>query len=203
MKTFLYTLFMALGMLCMLGACRKDIAWSDSRILPADGWTSSQSIEFNLDPAAYEKPVANRFAEYTARAIGDTTDRIIGDYHATLALRYRQNCNAAQIRIITEKTGLNEPTVTDTLCFDLFDTNGAPIGTGRLGIYEISIPLPGIFHIKEGTILTLQPIEYADTIRGLSDITLYLSSADDKYNQSSVTAGSAQKGLPKRYTIKH
>ncbi|MDE5842945.1 MAG: gliding motility lipoprotein GldH [Muribaculaceae bacterium] len=168
-------LCVALGMIIMLGACRRDILWSESKSIPAAGWTFAQPLDFVLDPAAYEPPLPNKFAEYTARAIGDTTERIIGSYHAALSLRYRHNCNAEAVALIAEKYGLNEPTVCDTLCFRLFNTDGAPTGKGRLGIFETTIQLPGIFRVKEGTILSIRPIEYADTISGITDITLFLS----------------------------
>ncbi|MDE6811447.1 MAG: gliding motility lipoprotein GldH [Muribaculaceae bacterium] len=170
-----FIICVALGMAIMLGACRKDILWSESRLLPAEGWTSQHPVDFILDPAAYEPPLANKFAEFTARAIGDTTERIIGNYHATLALRYRYNCNAGAITIIAEKYGLNEPVSTDTLKLRLFNDDGTPAGKGRLGIFESSVTLPGVFAVKEGTVLSIRPLEYADTISGLTDITLFLS----------------------------
>lgn len=164
----------ALGIILLLGACRKDILWSESKRLPADGWTTEHSIDFNLDPAAYEPPPANRFAEFTARSIGDTTARIIGTYHAFLSLRYRSDCNAAKIGLIVEKFGLSEPTSTDTITLTLFDASGSPTGKGRLGIYETGTPIAGEFHVKEGTILSVRPISYCDTIFGLSSLSLFL-----------------------------
>lgn len=177
MKLTPHILCVALGLISLLGACRRDIVWSESRSIPSNGWTSSMPLDFILDPAAYEPPAANRFAEYTARAIGDTTERIIGSYHASLSLRYLKNCNAEVLDLVAEKSGLNEPITTDTLRFQLFDAEGYPVGKGRLGIYETTISLPGIFKVKEGTKLSVGPIEYSDTITGVTDITLFLTPA--------------------------
>ncbi len=161
------SLFLAMG-------CRDDIKWCESRKIPAEGWLSGEIIEFNLDPAAYQPNPENRFAEMTARAMGDTLPRCLGTYQAVLAFRYVDKCNVSRLDLILEKAGLDEPISTDTLRIPLFLPDGTPIGKGRFGIFETSIVVPD-FKVSNGTLLSLRPATEADTIRGLSDVTLLLT----------------------------
>lgn len=154
-------------------ACNSDIAFSDSKNIPED-WSINNPVVFELDPAAYEAPQTNRFAKFTAEAMGDTATHLHGDFRASIALRYTQSCNARQIKIIAERSALDRPTRSDTLLLNLFDEAGIPLGSGRLGIYETSVAIPYIFSISSGTNLSLYPINYDTTLFGLSDATLTL-----------------------------
>ncbi|MDE6271894.1 MAG: gliding motility lipoprotein GldH [Muribaculaceae bacterium] len=176
MRLRFHDISIIIGILSLITAtgCRDDIKWSESRKISSEGWTPDQVIEFNLDPAAYQPKPENRFAELTARAMGDTLPRCLGNYQAVLAVRYLDKCNVARLDLIIEKAGLDESIVTDTLRIPLYYDDGNPVGKGRLGIFEASVVLPG-FRVSNGTILSLRPATDTDTIRGISDITLLLS----------------------------
>ena len=163
------------GCLLLLGAggCRNDIAWCETQDVSPDGWLPSDIVEFNLDPAAYEPKPDNRFAEMTARAVGDTLPRCLGTYRATLAVRFLDYCNVSSLDLVAEKAGLEEPLVVDTISIPLFDNDGIAVGNGRFGISEAKYEI-GDFTIADGTTFSLRPINYSDTIVGISDITLLL-----------------------------
>lgn len=154
--------------------CRSDVSWSRSVPVSPKGWNQAEVVEFNLDPAAYEPKPENRFAEMTARAVGDTLERWLGTYRAIISVRYLDNCNVSDLRLIAEKAGLDEPIATDTLRIPLFDSGGRPLGKGSLGISEAGISIYP-FKVGNGTTLSLRPVEYADTLTGITDITLSLT----------------------------
>lgn len=159
--------------LIIAAGCRNDIIWSQSSEVPSEGWMPSDMVEFNLDPSAYDPKPSNRFAEITARAIGDTAVRNLGIFRASLAIRYLEDCNASEISLIAEKAGLDESISTDTLRIPLFDSSGRPVGKGRFGIYETSVDIFP-FKVAEGTVISFRPMEFKDTIRGITDLTLLL-----------------------------
>lgn len=163
------------GSLLILGAggCRNDIAWCETQKISPDGWLPSDIVEFNLDPAAYEPKPENRFAEITARAVGDTLPRWLGTYRATLAVRFLDYCNVSTLDLVAEKAGLDEPIVADTISIPLYNNDGNAVGNGRFGISEAKYEIRN-FTIADGTTFSLRPIDYSDTIVGISDITLLL-----------------------------
>ncbi|MDE5651914.1 MAG: gliding motility lipoprotein GldH [Muribaculaceae bacterium] len=156
-------------------SCRDDVDWCASSALSPEGWDATRSVDFVLDPAAYAPPAANRFEEMTDKAIGDTIRRIPGSYEATLSIRYMHYCNAETLRLVVERISLDLPVATDTLALPLFTPDGEPTGSGRLGIYESRIRLRPRLVVSNGTILSVHPIEYADTLRGITDVTLLLT----------------------------
>lgn len=168
------SLFATLLLIFAAGGCRNDIKWSRTQSISPDGWLPEEVIEFNLDPAAYQPPPENRFAEMTARAVGDTLQRWLGMYHAYVAVRYLNECNVADLALVAEKAGLDEPITTDTLRFRLFNQAGRPLGRGRLGINEARCEIYP-FKVANGTTLSLRPAQYTDTVTGITDITLILS----------------------------
>lgn len=157
-----------------LCACRDDVAWSKTVPLDSDGWLPEYVVEFQLDPAAYAPDPENRFAQMTARAIGDTVPRILGDYDAVLSVRYLKDANAGTLRLVVEQESLDSPTRTDTIAIRMFDADGEPAGSGHLGIFESRAHIPGPFKVSDGTTLSVRPIVYADTVRGITDVTLLL-----------------------------
>lgn len=177
MKSFSRHIFRIVGLILMMScltACRHDIKWIQTEEVDQNGWLPTQPVEFDLDPPAYLPKPENRFAEITARAIGDTLPRYMGTYKATLAIRYNNRCNVSRIDIIAEKVGLDEPITTDTIRIPLFDNDGNPEGTGHLGIYEKSIDLYP-FKVADGTMLSLRPADYSESVKGITDVTLILS----------------------------
>lgn len=158
----------------LLWGCRNDIAWSDSKTVPADGWNADQSIEFMIDPVAYLPQPENKYAEMTKKAMGDTVKRYLGNYTGRLALRYMPDCNTDTLRLVVAQESLTAYQRTDTISVLLFDTSGRPTGTGHLGIFEKELPLPTKVRILEGSFITVTPVPYSEKITGLKDITLIL-----------------------------
>lgn len=165
-----------ISILC--AACNDDVAMTETHRLDSNGWSASETIDFNLDPEAYKKPESNRFAKITAAATGDTIKRLHGDYEARLALRYRDDCNAASVQIVVEHISLDNDednhASPDTITFPLFTETGKASGSGRFGIYESSVALPKPIHIYEGSVISVHPVEYNTLPVGLTDITLTL-----------------------------
>ncbi len=175
--------FLAACLLVMAitGSCRNDIVWSSSEKVPSDGWLPDEFVQFDLDPSAYDPKPANRFAELTARAVGDTAERHLGVYHATLAIRYLEDCNVSELRLAVEKAGLDEPLRNDTIRIPLFRNDGKPAGKGRFGIYETSLKLYP-FTISNGTTVSFSPVAAKDTVRGITDIILLIHKPGKSHN---------------------
>lgn len=158
----------------LLGGCRNDVAWSDSKPIPSDGWGADQTLEFMVDPTAYLPPPENKYAEMTKEAMGDTVKRYLGTYNARLALRYLPDCNTDTLKLIVSQESLTSYQRTDTISVLLFDSTGRPTGSGHLGILEKELPLPSQVKISEGSFITVTPLPYSEKITGLKDITLIL-----------------------------
>lgn len=161
-------------LLIVAWGCNNNVRWSKSYHIPSDGWLPDDFIIFNLDPVAYLPKPDNRFAEMTAKAAGDTAERYLGRYKAVIAIRYLDNCNVTHLSLATEKAGLDEPIVTDTITFPLFNNEGQPLGKGNLRILETSLEFSP-FVVGNGTTLSLHPIASADTVKGITDVTLLLN----------------------------
>lgn len=158
----------------MSAACDDNIAWTGSLPVDPKGWKSLESLDFQLDPEAYKPEESNRFARMTAIATGDTVRRLRGSFHPTISLRYREDCNTRELRLVAEHLSLESPTHTDTLYVRLFDDAGRPTGSGKFGIHEAQIPLPDNITITPGYILSIHPVEYATPPSGITDLTLIL-----------------------------
>lgn len=167
----LYTLIAA----SLLVGCRNDVAWSDSKSLPKDGWTADQTIEFMVDPEAYRPEPEDKYAEMTKKAMGDTAKRYLGTYGGRLTLRYLPSCNIDTLRVVVTGESLTSNQRTDTLTFPLFNNSGNPVGKGHLGIFETEVTIPGQVKITRGSFITVTPLPYAEKIIGLTDLTLLLS----------------------------
>lgn len=155
-------------------SCRDDVAWNASaRINPME-WTPRNPAVFVIDPAGYIPAPANKFAEMTSRATGDTIASIRGVFNAVISLRYRDDCNAEKIRLAVETVSLDSPILTDTLEITLFSPSGAPAGSGKMGIHEASVAMPRPLNVGSGTAVSISPIDYKTPIRGVTDATLLL-----------------------------
>lgn len=172
-RAFLPLAFCAISILGSV-SCRNDVAWNASVQLNPEGWNYHEPATFLIDRAAYSPDPANRFEAMTAKATGDTIAQIRGQFQAILSLRYSQACNAREISLAVEQSSLDAPLRTDTLTFRLFSDSGTPLGSGRFGIYEISMPLPHPLTVSEGTSISVTPTAYAEEPSGFSDITLLL-----------------------------
>lgn len=158
--------------LCMTD-CDKNIAWTETVSLPVKGWTQSQPIVFNLDPEAY-KPEVNKYEYMTSKAIGDTIPRLKGIFQAHLSLRYKDDCNASDMKIVVERAALDTEITRDTIAIRFFDNDGAAEGHGRFGLNETSIPLNSPLIVSDGTTITVLPIDYKTPVTGLLSLTLTL-----------------------------
>lgn len=159
---------------CVITGCAHDVKWNASRDINPDGWSDLDPVCFDIDPGAYTQPSENRFALLTARATGDTVKRLNGKFKATLSLRYSSRCNVSSIRLAAEISSLDGEIHTDTLNLRLFEPDGSPSGSGRLGLYEVSAPLPGILSVTDGTVICVSPISYSAKPKGLTSLTLLL-----------------------------
>lgn len=168
---FLIPLF---TVLTLLQSCRDDVAWSSSHRLPSGGWDDASPVEFVIDPVAYVPEPENPYKEMTARAVGDTTRRYLGKYKALISLRYLPECNIDTISLVVSREALDAPLTADTLSVPLFDSAGQPVGKGHLGIFEASVAIPSPVVVSEGSLITISPIKYTDSIAGLTDVSIFL-----------------------------
>ena len=165
---------LAMAAAAILGGCREDLVWTHTAPLPTDAWTPERPVVFELDPEAYVPKSTNRFAEYTSKQLGDTVVRLRGTFEALLCLRYTRHANAAEVSVEAERVSLDAPFVTDTVTFRLFDAQGQPTGHGRLGIYEVTVPLPSPLRVTEGTTVNITPLPYTTPPSGLSSLSMLL-----------------------------
>ncbi len=163
---FLFLIFFA--------SCRKDVAWSGVREIDVEGWVNENPAVFILDPEAYDYPYSDKFDEKTSRAMNDTAPRLSGRFAGLMTLRYSDECNASDLKLVMEKTSLINDISCDTLKLQLFSDEGLPLGKGQYGLYELSYELPGELKVEEGSSIAFFPIKYSVPIKGISEISLIL-----------------------------
>lgn len=139
LRNIFLTLTAGALMLAAGGCADRMPAWSQFTAFPSGHWTPEMIV--SAEPWPVDSIILSPRDGYTL----------------SLCLRYHLPSPPTTMIVVEQETP-DSPQRSDTLCINLLDSHGSPLGHGAYGIYTVECPVPSPPMMVEGYSVAIYPL---------------------------------------------